>query len=134
MLFKDAKVGDAVALQGLRRDALPVKTIITALTNTQVTVDGSKFTRSHGVEIGGGDRWNKRNIKPWTAEVEAGIASKIESEDRTKRKVLAESSLARASARITNRFGALTDDQINAVADLATEVDAAITAILGEKS
>jgi hypothetical protein len=129
MLFKDAKVGDAVALWNRGRD-LATKTTITALTNTQVTVNGVKFTRSHGAEIGGGDRWNKMGIEPWTAKVEARLASAAEAEDRTKRKDAALESLRVAAARVHRRF-TLTDDQINAIADLATEVDAAITAILG---
>jgi hypothetical protein len=130
MLFKDAKVGDAVAMWNSRRDAA-TKTTITAMTNTQVTVNGIKFTRSHGAEIGGGDRWNKMAIEPWTAKVESRLASEAEAEDRTKRKKAALASLSKASARITNRHGALTDDQILAVADLALRVDLTITAILG---
>jgi hypothetical protein len=130
MLFKDAKVGDAVALWNSRRTAA-TKTTITALTNTQVTVNGVKFTRAHGAEIGGGDRWNKMGIEPWTAKVEARLASEAAAEDRDKRKKTAIASLSKASARITNRYGALTDDQILAVSALAAHVDAAITAILG---
>jgi hypothetical protein len=130
MLFKDAKVGDAVALWNSRRDAA-TKTTLTALTNTQVTVSGIKFTRSHGAEIGGGDRWNKMAIEPWTAKVEARLASEAEAEDRSKRKKTAISALGAATARITHRVRTMTDDQILAVSALAAHVDAAITAILG---
>jgi hypothetical protein len=130
MLFKDAKVGDAVALWNRHRNAA-TKTTITALTNTQVTVNGVKFTRSHGVEIGGGDRWNKMAIEPWTAKVESRLASEAEATDRTMRKKAAIASLSKASAHLTNRHGALTDDQILAVSALAAHVDAAVTAILG---
>jgi hypothetical protein len=130
MLFKDAKVGDAVALSG-RRGAW-TKTTITAITNTQVTVDGAKFTRSRGAEISGTiNSWDKRSIEPWTAKIEASIASKAESEDRAKFQASAVASLAKASYRITGPFLTLTDDQILAVAALAAHVDAAITAILG---
>jgi hypothetical protein len=133
MLFKDAKVGDAVALWNSRHD-VATKTTITALTNTQVTVDGVKFTRSHGAEIGGGDRWNKMGIEPWTASVEARLASEAEAKDRSKRKKTAISSLEAATARLTHRARTMTDEQIAAVAALAAHVDAAITAILGGES
>jgi hypothetical protein len=130
MLFKDAKVGDVVAIIG-RRGAI-TKGIIAALTNTQVTVGGSKFTRSRGTEISGTiNAWDKLDIRPWTAEIEASIASAAEASDRGKRNDAANEALRAAVYRMTNRRHNLTDDQILAVAALAAYVDATITAILG---
>jgi hypothetical protein len=132
MLFKDAKVGDAVAITGRYGDI--TKGAITAITNTQVTVDGAKFTRSKGSEISGTKcSYDKRDIEPWTAKIEDRIASRAEAADREKRKEAAVDGLRMSTARITRRFGALTDDQILAVSALAAHVDAAVTAILGEK-
>lgn len=68
--FQDPKEGDIVARYPYMRE-LPTKATIEKVTPTQVVVNGTRYMRKNGREIGGG--YGPSHIRPWTAEVDAKI-------------------------------------------------------------
>lgn len=68
--FQDPKVGDTVALYEYMRE-LPGKAQIEKVTTSQLLVNGVRFRRKDGRQIGAG--YGPAHVRPWTAELGAKI-------------------------------------------------------------
>lgn len=87
------KVGDPIAVTDANGNI--TKHIISKFTETQITVDGHRYTRSRGEEVGV-HRIYAQRVRPWTKAIEDEIAS-----------AAAEDARALAESRLRDRLSAL---------------------------